>query len=106
MRHKPIPRHHEMATSLDPLAMLRPKRKITGMSAILVPFLETGGIDWPGFTAHVQRTADAGLTPAVNMDTGFGNLLTAEEKLKALDLTASALGGEPFVAGAFVADQP
>ncbi len=95
-----------MAASLDPIALLRPKRKIAGMSAILLPFLESGEIDWKGFTDHVIRTADAGLTPAVNMDTGFGNLLTLEEKRKALVLTHTSLGSKPFVAGAFVADKP
>ncbi|HEY2785424.1 MAG TPA: dihydrodipicolinate synthase family protein [Fimbriiglobus sp.] len=95
-----------MAPSPDPIAMLRPRREIAGLSAILLPFLDSGEIDWPGFTAHVARTAAAGLTPAVNMDTGFVNLLTAEEKLKVLDLTESTLGGRPFVAGTFVADKP
>jgi AraC-like DNA-binding protein/dihydrodipicolinate synthase/N-acetylneuraminate lyase len=91
---------------IDPLAMIRPRRKITGISAILLPFTESGDIDWPGFTAHVIRTSKAGLTPAVNMDTGFGNLLDESTKLAALDYTRSALGGRPFVAGAFVADRP
>lgn len=91
---------------LDPIALLRPRRKITGISAILLPFTATGDIDWRGFAAHCVRTADAGLTPAVNMDTGFGNLLSAEERIAVLDATRSALGGRPYVAGAFVADQP
>ncbi|MBN9118538.1 MAG: dihydrodipicolinate synthase family protein [Planctomycetes bacterium] len=92
--------------SVDPIAMLRPRRKITGLSAILLPFTESGDIDWHGFTAHCVRTADAGLTPAVNMDTGFGNLLSPEQKSAVLDATRSALGGRSFVAGAFVADAP
>jgi len=92
--------------AVDPVAMLRPRRKITGVSAILLPFTRAGEIDWPGFTAHVVRTAGAGLTPAVNMDTGYGNLLNPTEKLAVLDATRSALGGRPFVAGAFVADRP
>jgi dihydrodipicolinate synthase/N-acetylneuraminate lyase len=94
------------APILDPLAMIRPRRKITGVSAILLPFLPTGEIDWAGFAAHCVRTAEAGLTPAVNMDTGFGNLLAREQKLRVLDATRAALGGRPFVAGAFVADAP
>jgi dihydrodipicolinate synthase/N-acetylneuraminate lyase len=88
----------------DPIALLRPKRRIIGQSAILLPFLEMGEIDWKGFEAHVARTAAAGLTPAVNMDTGFGNLLGPDEKLAVLETTKSVLGGKPFVAGAFVAD--
>ena len=91
----------------DPIRMLRPRRPIAGISAILLPFTDSGDIDWAGFAAHVVRTADAGLTPAVNMDTGFGNLLDRRASgCEVLDATRSALGGRPFVAGAFVGDQP
>ena len=93
------------ATSIDPLSLLRPRRRITGMSAILLPF-SGGAIDWPGFSAHVERTADAGLLPAVNMDTGYVNLLDDAERLAVLDRTQRVLAGRPFVAGAFVADSP
>jgi dihydrodipicolinate synthase/N-acetylneuraminate lyase len=92
--------------AIDPVAMVRPRRKITGVSAILLPFLPSGEIDWEGFRAHCVRTAEAGLMPAVNMDTGFGNLLAPGEKIRALDATRSALGNRPFVAGASVADSP
>lgn len=92
--------------AIDPSAMIRPRRKITGISAILLPFLPSGEIDWRGFAAHCVRTAEAGLTPAVNMDTGFGNLLAPGQKIQVLDATRAALGGRPFVAGAFVADAP
>ncbi len=91
---------------LDPIAMLRPRRPITGMSAILLPFTDSGDIDWPGFDAHVARTAAAGLIPAVNMDTGFGNLLDEGTKRDVLDRTHAVLGGGNFVAGAFVGDAP
>ncbi|MDY3556911.1 dihydrodipicolinate synthase family protein [Gemmata sp. JC717] len=91
---------------IDPLALLRPKRKVTGISAILLPFTSSGEIDWPAFAAHCVRTAEAGLTPAVNMDTGFVNLLTPEQKIAVLDATRSALGGKNFVAGTFVGDVP
>src|SRR5690348_2001290 len=60
--------------NVNPWSLLRPRRKPVGISAILLPFEEKGGVDWPGFRGHVARTAAAGLTPAVNMDTGFGNL--------------------------------
>jgi dihydrodipicolinate synthase/N-acetylneuraminate lyase len=91
---------------LDPIAMLRPRRPITGLSAILLPFSADGAIDWPGFTAHVVRTAEAGLTPAVNMDTGHVNLLDDAARRQVLERTREALGGRPFVAGAFVKDWP
>ncbi len=87
----------------DPLALVRPKRRITGMSAILLPFAG-GEIDWPSFAAHVQRTADAGLVPAVNMDTGYVNLLGDDQRLEVLERTRDVLAGRPFVAGAFVGD--
>lgn len=76
------------------------------MSAILLPFEEGGGVDWAGFRAHVARTAGAGLTPAVNMDTGYGNLLDEATRRRVLAETRSILGGSEFVAGAFVADRP
>ena len=91
---------------VNPTAMIRPKRKITGVSAILLPFRENGDIDWPGLADHVRRTADAGLTPAVNMDTGFANLISEEERQMVLRATRCALAGGEFVAGAFVADKP
>ncbi len=90
----------------DSLPPLRPGRVIEGISAILLPFQADGSIDWLGFEAHVERTAAAGLAPAINMDTGFGNLLDPATKLEALDRTRRILGGQRFVAGAFVADQP
>jgi dihydrodipicolinate synthase/N-acetylneuraminate lyase len=92
--------------AVDPLRLLRPRRRITGMSAVLLPFTERGAIDWDGVTAHLRRTADVGLTPAVNMDTGFINLLTDEERRRVLARTRQALGGGPFLAGGFVADRP
>lgn len=96
----------QSGNQLDPLQLLRPKRPIEGISAILLPFTESGEIDWPGFRAHVRRTAEAGLTPAVNMDTGFGNLLSPSDKHAVLEATRAELAGQRFVAGAFVADQP
>jgi dihydrodipicolinate synthase/N-acetylneuraminate lyase len=86
--------------------MIRPKRKITGMSAVLLPFLEDGRVDWDGFCGHVRRTSDAGLLPAVNMDTGYVNLIDVAARQRVLELSRQALGQRPFVAGAFVADQP
>lgn len=95
-----------MTLPLDPLALIRPRRKITGMSAILLPFDSTGAVDWPAFRAHVARTAAAGLTPAVNMDTGYANLIDDATRQSALVETRSVLVGGSFIAGAFVADRP
>ena len=88
------------------LPPLKPNRTIRGASAVLIPFSTPGVIDWPGFERHLARTADAGLTPVVNMDTGFVNLLAPAEREEVLDRTAATLGGGEFVAGAFVQDEP
>lgn len=87
-----------------PIELIRPRRKIVGISAILLPFDTNGEIDWSSFDHHVLRTADAGLTPAVNMDTGYANLLTVAERNMVLDRTRDVLGNGAFVAGAFVGD--
>jgi dihydrodipicolinate synthase/N-acetylneuraminate lyase len=84
---------------------VRPRRRITGMSAILLPFDDEGSIDWAAFEAHVVRTSDAGLVPAVNMDTGYVQLLDAATVTQVLDRTAALTGGR-FVGGAYVSDAP
>lgn len=85
---------------------LRPRRRITGMSAVLLPFLAPGEIDWPAFDQHVARTCDAGLVPAVNMDTGYVNLLDDATRQEVLRRTLAVTNGSMFVAGAFVRDAP
>jgi dihydrodipicolinate synthase/N-acetylneuraminate lyase len=84
---------------------LRPCRKITGYSAILLPFLSDGRVDWDAFCAHVARTAEAGLIPAVNMDTGYINLLDESTRGEVLHQTRDVLSGGSFTAGAFVRDE-
>lgn len=92
--------------TVDPAAMLRPRRTITGMSAVLLPFAAPGEVDWAGFDAHVERTLQAGLTPAVNMDTGYINLLNDTTRRDVLRRTNRLTAGQRFVAGAYVADEP
>ncbi len=94
------------ADMIDPITLLRPRRTITGMSAILLPFLESGAVDWHGFEAHVDRTLDAGLTPAVNMDTGYANLIDETTRTQALDRTQAIARGRDFVAGVYTGDAP
>jgi dihydrodipicolinate synthase/N-acetylneuraminate lyase len=84
------------------LKRIQPGRKIEGMSAVLLPFRVDGKIDFAGFERGLQRTWDAGLTPAVNMDTGYANLLTIEQRRSVIDITRRAARGKAFVAGAFV----
>lgn len=83
---------------------VRPRRVIVGMSAVLLPFTETGAIDWIGFSHHLGATVAAGLVPAVNMDTGFGPVLPPEAKAEVLAITGRL--GIPFIAGAHVLDVP
>ena len=86
----------------------RPGRQITGMSAVLLPYAADGTIAWDALAAGVDRTVAAGLVPAVNMDTGYGPWLTAEERRRVLALTTEVVGdrqpvpGWRFVAGAHV----
>ena len=93
------------ASELDPTLLLAPRRKITGISAILLP-LSSGQVDWSGFSAHLQRTLDAGLVPAVNMDTGYANLIDEATRSAVLSRTKEIAEGRPFVAGVFVGDSP
>jgi len=90
------------AETIDPVSLIRPRRAIRGISAVLLPFEENGEVDWAGFAAHVRRTVAAGLAPAVNMDTGFGNLIDDSTRERALELTRAET--DDFVAGAFVGD--
>jgi hypothetical protein len=92
------------ASSIDPASLVRPRRAIRGMSAILLPFTADRQIDWDAFAAHVARTAACGLTPAVNMDTGYVQLIDDATRRQALQITRETLGGGEFVAGACVVD--
>lgn len=101
----------------DPSALLRPGRRPWGCAAVLLPHLDEATIDWESFRVLLERTLAAGLTPAVNMDTGFVQLLDAATRARVLATTAdvvadhgaardSDLGADPFLAGAFIADSP
>jgi dihydrodipicolinate synthase/N-acetylneuraminate lyase len=85
-------------------AVVRPRRRITGMSAVLLPFTADGRIDWDAAEAHVVRTVTAGLVPAVNMDTGYVQLLDPADAERVLDMATAVTAGQ-FVAGAYVADR-
>ncbi len=80
-------------------------RPITGMSAVLVPFDSAGEIDWSAFEAHIARTHAVGIAPAVNMDTGYVQLLDVATQVRILDAAAD-ITNHSFIAGAFVADSP
>ena len=64
---------------------IRPRRKIVGMSAILLPMVTEVDVDWDGFDQHLERTWQTGLTPAVNMDTGYVNLIDERIRSEVLE---------------------
>ena len=80
-------------------------RYITGMAAVLLPYNEDGTVAEDAYVQCLHDTVQAGLTPAVNMDTGYVNLLTDGEKARVLQLAQQAIGGAEFLAGAFVEGQ-
>lgn len=84
------------------IGCIRSPRQLHGISAVLLPYRADGTIDWPAFEDNLLRTRHAGLDVAVNMDTGFGDLLTGAERGEVLAVTRQALGaGVEFYAGAF-----
>lgn len=86
-----------------PFDMIVRQRKVTGMSAVYLPFRPGGRIDWGGFEKHLERTLSSGLVPAVNMDTGSIQHLSGGDRQHVLDLTRARTGN--FVAGACVRDE-
>jgi len=91
-------------TPIDPVSLIKPRRKIQGISAILLPLLPDDSVDWKAFDAHVERTLAAGLAPAVNMDTGYGHLIDEPTRAEVLNRTQAIANGRMYVAGAFVKD--
>jgi dihydrodipicolinate synthase/N-acetylneuraminate lyase len=90
---------------IDPQSLLTPRRRVMGISAVLLPLKENGEADWPGFNQHLVRTVEAGLVPAINMDTGYGMLLTQTDRRFVAAQAQSILKGQRFCIGACVPDQ-
>src|ERR1700686_3331510 len=79
------------------------RRSVQGIAAALLPFESDGIVAVEAFQAHLLATQRAGLMNAVNMDTGYVNLLNNDEKRDVLKWTREALGsGVKFVAGAYI----
>jgi dihydrodipicolinate synthase/N-acetylneuraminate lyase len=90
-------------SSASPFERPRRHRKVKGIAAALLPYHNDGSIAVEAFQKHLLATQRAGLQNAVNMDTGYVNLLTESEKLGLLQWTKEALGkGASFVAGAYI----
>jgi dihydrodipicolinate synthase/N-acetylneuraminate lyase len=82
-----------------------PHRKIEGNSAVLLPFRGDGEPDLESYEGLLESSWAAGLTPAVNMDTGYTNLLRMEQRQEILELTRQKSRGRRFIAGAFIEGQ-
>jgi dihydrodipicolinate synthase/N-acetylneuraminate lyase len=83
------------------------RRKVQGIAAALLPYKAEGKIAVEAFQQHVLATDRAGLMNAVNMDTGYVNLLTDSEKRQVLRWTRECIGSPiPFVAGAYIEGEP
>ena len=89
----------------DVVQRQKPRRKVQGISAALLPFEADGRVAVAAFQQHLQATQRAGLLSAVNMDTGYVNYLSDAEKGAVLGWTREALGKEPWVAGAYIEGQ-
>ena len=76
----------------DILSRVRPRRKVSGVAAALLPFNVDGSIAVEAFQHHLRATHAAGLDNAVNMDTGYVNYLDEREQLQVLKWTREALG--------------
>jgi len=84
----------------------KPRRKVLGIGAALLPFEADGRVAVEAFQKHLAATHRAGLMNAVNMDTGYVNYLTDAEKSDVLRWTREALGKDAaFVAGAYIEGQ-
>ncbi len=85
------------------IARQKPRRKVQGIAAALLPYQADGRVAVEAFANQLTFTHRAGLVNAVNMDTGYVNYLNDAENLEVLNWTRQALGkGVPFVAGAYI----
>ncbi|HEY2931562.1 MAG TPA: dihydrodipicolinate synthase family protein [Acidobacteriota bacterium] len=85
------------------LGRVVPYRKIEGIAAVLLPFLPDGRPDFDSFANLLKFTLKSGLAPAVNMDTGYVNLISGEQQIEILRITRDVAGKSRFIAGAFIA---
>src|SRR5689334_8669774 len=85
------------------ISRTRPRRKIKGIAAALLPFKADGSNAVEAFQHHLRATQAAGLSNAVNMDTGYINYLSENEQLQVLKWTREALGENvEFVGGVYI----
>ena len=85
------------------LSRIRPRRKVKGIAAALLPFDDRGAVAVEAFQHHLLRTHSTGLTNAVNMDTGYVNYLSEDQQQLVLKWTCAALPAQAkFLAGAYI----
>lgn len=85
---------------------LVPGRAIDGIAGVFLPFRPTDEPDLDAFARLVERTYTAGLTPAVNIETGSVQLLTREQRNDVLTVAAGVARGRRLVAGVFIDNEP
>lgn len=91
---------------MTPIPPIEFRRRPEGISAVYLPWKPVGRIDFDSYQRGLERTWACGLIPAINMDTGFANLLKLSERLEILRLVSQLASGRAFVAGAFIEDLP
>ena len=71
------------------IARLQPGRRPDGIVAVLMPFLD-GSPDYGSLARQIRRVSQAGLTTAVNMDTGYVQWLSPAQRGEALAASSIA----------------
>lgn len=89
---------------MTPIRPIEYRRRPEGISAVYLPWKPVGRIDFESYQRGLERTWACGLIPAINMDTGFANLLNLSQRREILNLVAGLASGRAFVAGAFIED--
>ncbi len=89
-----------------PLIPVKTCREIHGICAAYLPWRPVGRIDFDSYAMMLESIWRSGLIPAVNMDTGFANLLTDNQRREVLQFAKTMSQGRPMVAGVFVDDLP
>jgi dihydrodipicolinate synthase/N-acetylneuraminate lyase len=101
-----------MTTLADALSLrgiirrLVPGRPIDGVAAVLLPFRANDQPDLDTFAMLVERTYAEGLTPAVNVETGWVHLLSPDQRRDVLTVAAGVARGRRLMAGAFIDGEP
>lgn len=88
------------------IPQIRYRRKVHGIAAAYLPWKPVAQIDWDSYSRVLETIWGSGLVPAVNMDTGFANLLSETQRIEVLRFASEQAQGRPFVAGCFVEGMP